>query len=114
MIISFGDYRVLDNGTVHSIGMNRAELLFDDVKINAVIIREEHEKAALNVSIRGNVASFKFINPDSLNFGPADPVFIVNNNNKGIYATIRVSVIGNFSSYSLDYTIFAGPIGEAD
>ena len=116
MKIKSGKFKVLHSGFINSPSMEDLEFIVNESPEMTVVVRVKQEKAIAESSIELNVEKnnrlvISYQNPAiQLNFGTQDPVKLGSMDGKELFASIRISIVGDYSSYQVSYTFFL--VGE--
>jgi len=86
-------------------------VLSEDPRLVVVVRLKKVEGAAAEIyaSVEGSdTFVLTFTNPNTLNFGPADPIDVGALNGQPLTTSLRVNVFGDYSSYEVMYTFYLG------
>jgi hypothetical protein len=110
MKIRSGEYDVIESGLVNAHGMSDVDFILSDsppMTISARVRKADDGKASIELKIENSdKLIFEFSSPDSLNFGPAQPVEVGTLKGRKLFAMLRVNVMGDFSSFQTQYTFY--------
>jgi len=114
--IRSGPYEILHSGFLNSPSMDDIEFLLNESPRMVLVLRVTKTEGA-DTSIELNVEGadrlvISYTNPSQLNFGPQAPVTLGSMNGRLLLASLRVSVIGDYSSYQVAYTFLLGEVSE--
>lgn len=109
MKIMTGGWTVLESGTVASMG--RSDIVFElspgEFSLSVRVVRDESRESNIEfVNEDGKSFMVTIRNPNGLDFGPIVPLEIGKSGNRRLLADLRISVVGDFDSFRLQYTFF--------
>lgn len=111
MKVLTGKYEIYTSGCVNSAGMNPIIFsLLNDQKFDIVvevIFDEEDQSIDYAVTKEGEL-TFSFKNPNLMDWGLTSPIKIGHLDGRELLVVFRVTVHGNKSSYTLNYTFYLG------
>jgi hypothetical protein len=112
MKTSSGGQEIIASGLVHSYKKNDVDFLITaspEMVVGVRLTKKEGEKSSIDMNIESpSKAVFVFTNPDSMNFGPSEPVDVGVFGGRQLSASLRINVFGDFSSFEIAYTFFLG------
>lgn len=112
MKILTGNLEILESGVAFSSGLNDVDFVIAEsprMVIGVRVQKKDGEKPSIEMKIEDeSKAIFVFTNPDSLNFGPSEPVDVGVFGGRQLSATLRVSIFGDYSSFEVAYAFFLG------
>jgi hypothetical protein len=109
MKITTSGWTVLESGTVASMGTSDVVFGFSPGTFSVVvrIVRDESRQSAIEYA-NDDGKSFRvtFRNPNGLDYGSLVPLEVGKVGTRRLLADLRVSVVGDFDSFRVQYTFF--------
>jgi hypothetical protein len=116
MKIRTGVFDLLESGFVNSLTMEDLEFTLNEAPRMVVVLKIKKSpspEAVIELNVEANDRlAITYTNPAvQLNFGSQNPIKLGSMNARELSAAIRVTIIGDYSSYQVAYSFF---LGEAE
>lgn len=108
--ITSGGWEVLANGYVHSNGLSPIDFeLTKDMILRLAITSVPGDPPSIELEPEGNYLTITYKNPKQVaNFGAKEPIEIGLYNGRSLFVQARISVYGEYTSFSASYTFYLG------
>lgn len=110
MKIISGGWEVLANGYVSSNGMNPLDFeLTKNMILRLIVVPSPEEDPSIDLEPEGIYLKVIYTNPKKItNFGTKDPIEIGLYNGRTLFVQTRISIFGDYTSFSAAYTFYLG------
>ncbi len=113
MKIRSGIYEVIESGFINAPSMEDLEFTLNENPLMILVLRVKKSptpESTIEVIVEGDERlAIIFTNPAvQLNFGPQSPLKLGSINGRALFAALRVTVVGDYSSYQASYSFFLG------
>lgn len=108
--VTSGGWEVLESGLIHSNGLNPIEFELTKEMILRLTVRElAGNDPSIDLEPIGNYLTITYTNPKKVqNFGATEPIEIGLWDGRSLFAQVRISVYGEYKSFSASYTFYLG------
>jgi hypothetical protein len=116
MKITSGKYELFESGFLNSPSMEPIEFHLEDNLVLEIKVQKDEKTSNSTIDLILNGPTrlvITFTNPLTLNYGPQAPINLGSLRGRVFYAMLRVSVIGNYSSYQVGYSFYMGEQDES-